>query len=52
MPEAKIAILAEGFVVERGKLANSRAPGKSLQPSPASVLPLTDSRVKWGLTDK
>ena len=50
MPESKIAILAEGFVVERGKLAESRAP--SLRPVPASVGPLAGNRAKWGLTDK
>lgn len=49
-PESKLAILAEGFVVERGKLAKVRAP--SLKPAPASVRPLADSRARWGLADK
>lgn len=49
-PESKLAILAEGFVVERGKLARLRA--HSLKPAPASVRPLADSRARWGLADK
>lgn len=52
LPESKIAILAEGFVVERGKLAESRFHRNSRQNTPASVRPLTHTRARWDLTDK
>ena len=52
LPESKIAILAEGFVVERGKLAESRLHRNSRQTTPTSVRPLAHTRARWGLTDK
>ena len=50
-PEAKIAILAEGFVVERAQLAKSTTETDT-DFVPASVRSFAHNRAKWELTDK
>jgi len=50
LPESKLAILAEGFVVERAQLAEVK--GSSTSFIPASVRSFAHSRAKWGLANK
>ena len=50
-PEAKLAILAEGFVVERAMLTQSPTE-RVTDFVPASVRNFAHSRAKWELTDK
>lgn len=50
LPESKLAILAEGFVVERAQLAEVKGSNSSFVP--ASVRSFAHSRAKWGLADK
>ena len=52
LPESKLAILAEGFVVERGKLAESGLHRDAQHMAPATVRPLAHTSGKWGLADK
>ncbi|KAL0018632.1 hypothetical protein WJX77_009530 [Trebouxia sp. C0004] len=50
LPESKLAILAEGFVVERAQLAEVK--GSITSFVPASGRGFAHSRAKWGLADK
>ena len=51
LPESKLAILAEGFVVQRAQLAEAKGT-KKRSLVPASVASFAHSRAKWALADK
>lgn len=51
LPEAKLAILAEGFVVQRAQLAEPKG-NRTNAFVPASVRNFAHSRGKWGLADR
>ena len=51
-PDSKLAIMAEGLVVERAQLTESKNPSKIHDFIPASVRSFAHSRARWDLSDR